>query len=40
MAMNPIVKAQLGKFREANPNVTYNESDFFEKSCRCKRYNI
>ena len=30
MAMNPIVKAQLGKFREANPNETYSESDFFE----------
>ncbi len=30
MAMNPIVRAQLFKFIEANPNTTYNESDFFE----------
>lgn len=28
--MNPIIKAQLDKFREANPNITYNESNFFE----------
>lgn len=28
--MNPIIKSQLGIFKEANPNPTYSDSDFFE----------
>lgn len=30
MAMNPIVRAQLGEFKKANPNELFSDEDFFE----------